>query len=117
MKTKEDSRQKRKLRIRKKVNGTIERPRLSVFRSAKHIYAQVVDDLTGKTLVAVSSLTKELRGTEGKKTDVAKVVGQALAKACAAKGIDKVVFDRNGFIYHGRVKAVAEGAREAGLSL
>jgi len=98
------------------MNGTADRPRLSVFRSARHIYAQVVDDFTGKTLAATSTLAKELRGAEGNKSASAKAVGTAIAKACADKGISKVVFDRNGFLYHGRIKAVAEGAREAGLN-
>ncbi len=116
MKKREEIRAKRKKRIRKKIEGSAERPRLSVFRSTKHIYAQVVDDLTGKTLACASSLDKELKGTEGTKTDAAKAVGTRLAEVCKGKGIEKVVFDRNGFIYHGRVKAVAEGAREGGLN-
>jgi large subunit ribosomal protein L18 len=115
MKTNEEIRARRKRRIRKKIEGSAKKPRLSVFRSAKHIYAQVVDDLDGKTLAAVSTLTKDLRGQKVNKTEQAKAVGQALAKACSEKGITEVVFDRNGFIYHGRVKAVAEGAREGGL--
>lgn len=104
-------RARRKARIRKKVVGTTERPRLSVFRSAKHIYAQVIDDSTGRTLAATSSKA----GGEGAKTDRAKAVGSAIAAACKDAGIEKVVFDRNGYIYHGRVKALAESAREAGL--
>jgi large subunit ribosomal protein L18 len=112
----EEIRAKRKKRIRKKVEGSAERPRLSVYRSSKHIYAQVVDDLTGKTLASASSLDKEQKGAEGTKVDAAKAVGTRLAEVCKGKGIDKVVFDRNGFIYHGRVKAVAEGAREGGLN-
>ncbi len=108
-------RSRRKLRIRKKVNGTTERPRFSVFRSSKHIYAQVIDDTTGKTLVSASSNTKAF-SSDGNKTDAAKTVGTAIAKACADKGIQKVVFDRNGYIYHGRVKALADAAREAGLT-
>ncbi|MBZ0116847.1 MAG: 50S ribosomal protein L18 [Sandaracinaceae bacterium] len=118
MATADESRLRRKKRIRKKVFGSSERPRLSVFRSAKHIYAQVVDDTQGVTLVAASTLAKDVKGetSEGNKTDAAKLVGAAIAKACAAKGIEKVVFDRNGFIYHGRIRALAEGAREAGLS-
>ena len=108
-------RARRKLRIRKKVSGTNTRPRLSVFRSAKHIYAQVVDDLSGQTLVAASSNSKAF-SAEGNKTDAAKAVGAAVAEACKAKGIESIVFDRNGYIYHGRVKALADGAREAGLS-
>lgn len=113
----DEQRLKRKKRIRKKVNGDTERPRLSVFRSAKHIYAQVIDDTTGKTLVAASTLSKDVRGEtgEGTKSDSAKKVGAAIAKACKGKGIVKVAFDRNGYIYHGRVKALADAAREAGL--
>ena len=111
------SRVKRKKRIRKKVNGNTERPRLSVFRSAKHIYAQVIDDTKGETLAHVSTVSKDLRGdlSEKAKTDAAKAVGEAIAKACKAKGIEKVAFDRNGFLYHGRIKALADAAREAGL--
>ncbi len=111
-------RERRKLRIRRKISGTIERPRLSVFRSSKHIYAQVVDDATGKTLAAASSLSRDLKGTtsEDNKTDSAKKVGALIAKICLGKNLDKVVFDRNGYLYHGRVKALADAAREAGLS-
>ena len=110
-------RERRKLRIRKKVGGTTERPRLSVFRSTKHIYAQVIDDVTGKTLAHASTLSKDLQGTldDDKKMDAAKKVGALIAKVCKSKGIDKVVFDRNGYLYHGRVSALAEAAREAGL--
>ena len=110
-------RERRKLRIRRKVTGTAERPRLSVFRSAKHIYAQVVDDAAGKTLAHISTLSRDVRGaiSEANKTDAAKKVGQAIAKALMAKGIDKVVFDRAGYKYHGRISALADGAREAGL--
>ena len=110
-------RERRKLRIRRKVSGTGERPRLTVFRSAKHIYAQVIDDVAGKTLAHVSTLSKDVKGsiTESNKTDAAKAVGTAVAKAVLAKGVDKVVFDRNGFMYHGRIKALADAAREAGL--
>ena len=108
-------RAKRKLRIRKKISGTAERPRLTVFRSGSHIYAQVIDDVTGTTLASASDLQKTV-AAEGTKTDRAKSVGAAVASACKAKGIEKVVFDRNGFIYHGRVKALAEAAREAGLN-
>lgn len=115
-KTKEESRARRKLRIRKKVAGTAERPRLTVFRSARHIYAQVIDDTTGKTLVAASTMSKDLKGTlEGKKTDAALAVGSLVAEQCKSKSITKVVFDRNGYLYHGRVKALAEAARKAGL--
>ena len=118
MSDKIDTRLRRKKRIRKKVTGTSERPRLTVFRSARHIYAQVIDDSTGQTLVAASTLTETVKGqvSEAKKSDAAKLVGAALAKACSQKGIEKVVFDRNGYIYHGRIRALAEGAREAGLS-
>jgi large subunit ribosomal protein L18 len=110
-------RERRKLRIRRKISGTPERPRLTVFRSAKHIYAQVVDDAAGATLAHVSTLTKDVKAKadESTKTDAAKQVGAAIAKALLAKGIDKVVFDRNGYLYHGRVRALAEAAREAGL--
>ena len=108
---------RRKRSIRKRITGTAERPRLSVFRSNKHIYAQVIDDVSGKTLASASSQTGVLSGgVEGKKkTEIAELVGQTIASACKEKQIGTVVFDRNGFIYHGRVKAVAEGAREGGL--
>ena len=110
-------RERRKLRIRRKIQGTAERPRLTVFRSAKHIYAQVVDDVAGKTLVHSSTLAKAVKSAIGEdnKSDAAKKVGAAVAKALIAKGVDKIVFDRNGYLYHGRVKALADGAREAGL--
>ena len=110
-------RERRKLRIRKNVNGTAERPRLSVFRSARHIYAQVIDDTSGKTLAAASTLSKDLEGklAEDNKVEAAKKVGTLIAKACKDKGITKIVFDRNGYLYHGRVSALAQAAREAGL--
>jgi len=110
-------RERRKLRIRKKVVGSTERPRMSVFRSAKHIYAQVIDDVTGKTLAHASTLSKDLKGTldKDKKIDAAKKVGALIAKICKSKKIDRVVFDRNGYMYHGRVGALAAAAREAGL--
>jgi large subunit ribosomal protein L18 len=113
----EESRAKRKKRIRKKVNGDAERPRLTVFRSAKHIYAQIVDDTKGTTLISLSTLTKTLKAEadEKAKIDAAKMIGQAIAKACKDKGIGKVAFDRNGYLYHGRIKALADAAREAGL--
>ena len=107
-------RARRKKRIRKKVHGAAERPRLTVFRSAKHIYAQVVDDSAGATLAHISSLSKTV-DAGANKVEAAKAVGEAIAKACADKGIDTVVFDRNGFRYHGRVRALADAAREAGL--
>jgi len=111
------ARLKRKKRIRKNIFGNQERPRLSVFRTAKHIYAQIIDDTKGITLVAASTLDKEYKGTpvEGKKQDVAKAVGNLIGKRAIDKGIKKVVFDRNGFLFHGRVKALSDGAREAGL--
>ncbi|MFD3155632.1 50S ribosomal protein L18 [Haloimpatiens sp. FM7330] len=103
------------LRIRKKVFGTPERPRLSVFRSEKHIYAQIIDDINARTLVSASSVDKEFEEKIGGNKEAAKVVGSMLAKKALEKGIDNVVFDRGGYIYHGRVKELAEGAREAGL--
>ena len=110
-------RERRKLRIRRKISGTSERPRLTVFRSAKHINAQVVDDVAGTTLAHVSTLSRDVRTSIGEddKSGAAKKVGTAIAKVLAAKGVKKVVFDRNGYLYHGRVKALAEGAREGGL--
>ncbi len=104
---------KKKVRVRKKVKGNGERPRLSVYRSAKHIYAQVIDDVTGNTLVAVSSLKGVDQTQSG--VEVAKAVGALVAKAASKMNINDVVFDRNGYIYHGRVKALADAAREAGL--
>jgi large subunit ribosomal protein L18 len=107
-------RARRKLRIRKKISGTTERPRLTVFRSNKQIYAQVVDDIQGSTVAFATSLKVE-RVAEGDKSKHAEQVGEAIAEACISKGIKQVVFDRNGYIYHGRVKALAEGARKGGL--
>ena len=117
MKTKVEAHEKRKMSIRKRVSGTAERPRLTVFRSAKHIYAQVIDDEAMRTIASTSTLAEAVRGDLGglKKKDRAKKVGQAIAKACLAAGVEKVVFDRNGFIYHGRISALADAAREAGL--
>jgi len=111
------ARLKRKQRIRRKLSGTGERPRLSVFRSAKHIYAQIIDDALGRTLVAASTLSGELKEQLAglKKTDAARNVGALLAAKARAQGIAQVVFDRNGFLYHGRVKAVADSCRENGL--
>lgn len=106
------TRARRQKRIRNKIRGTGDKPRLSVFRSNKHIYAQVIDDLSSKTLAAASTVSEKLGG---QKTESAKKVGEAIARVCKEKGIEKVVFDRNGFLYHGRVQAVAEGAREGGL--
>jgi len=110
----EEGRLRRKARIRGKVTGSAERPRLTVYRSARHIYAQVIDDSQGKTLAAASDVVKGANDS-GNKVDRAKAVGAAIAKACADKGIGAVVFDRNGFKYHGRIRALADAAREAGL--
>jgi large subunit ribosomal protein L18 len=114
---KQAARLKRKKRIRKKVAGTAERPRLTVFRSAKHIYSQIIDDTQGITLASASSNEKEVLAKPdlGNKVAVANYVGKLLGERAAGQGIKSVVFDRNGFMYHGRVKAVSEGAREAGL--
>ena len=110
------ARQKRHKRIRVTLVGTSQRPRLSVFRSLQHIYAQVIDDTTGHTLVAASTNEPTSRdATTGPKADRAKLVGQTIAQRAKDKGISAVVFDRGGYMYHGRVKALAEGAREAGL--
>ncbi len=109
------SRVKRHERIRLRLAGTPARPRLAVFRSLNHIYAQVIDDTSGRTLAAASSLEPTLRGADGTKTADAKRVGQLVAERAKAAGVDKVVFDRAGFQYHGRVRSLAEAAREAGL--
>jgi large subunit ribosomal protein L18 len=108
-------RARRHLRVRKKVSGTPSRPRLVVTRSARHIYAQVVDDLTGRTLASASSLDTALRGAEGDKKAKARLVGALVGDRAKAAGIDTVVFDRGGNRYHGRIAALAEGARESGL--
>jgi large subunit ribosomal protein L18 len=112
------SRQRAKIKIRKKISGTSEKPRLSVYRSLDNIYAQIIDDTTGNTLVAISSLNKEakadLKSVKGK-INKSKLIGNLVAKKALEKDIKNVVFDRNGFRYHGRVKALAEGAREGGL--
>lgn len=114
---KQAARLKRKMSIRKKLNGTAERPRLCVFRSAKHIYAQAIDDVAGVTLASASTVEKDVRGDLAgmKKVDAAKRVGAAVADRLKGKGIQTVVFDRNGFRYHGRVAAIADGARDGGL--
>lgn len=111
------ARVRRHSRIRKKVFGTAERPRLSVYRSLNHIYAQIIDDSNGNTIVASSTLDKDFSAGKGHKGNVstAKKVGELIAKKAISKGLKKVVFDRSGYLYHGRVKALAEGAREAGL--
>lgn len=113
------ARLKRQARVRKKITGTPERPRLSVYRSAGHIYAQIIEDTNGHTLAAASTLSKEIAGSLKSKGNVeaAKAVGAAIAKQALAKNIDTVVFDRNGFLYQGRVQALADAAREAGLKL
>ena len=105
---------KRHKRVRGKISGTPERPRLNVFRSETNIYAQIIDDVAGKTLVSASSLEKDFN-CDGTKTDAAKMVGQLVAERAKAAGITAVVFDRGGYVYHGRVQALAEGAREGGL--
>ena len=115
--TKNDSRLTRKNRIRRKLSGTTARPRLTVYKSLKHIYAQVIDDDSGKTVAFASSLSKELKGKDdGDKKADAKRVGTLIATKCKAAKVDAVVFDRNGFPFHGRIAAVAEAAREAGLT-
>ena len=106
---------KRHKRVRAKISGTPERPRLNVFRSETNIYAQIIDDVNGKTLVSASSLEKEFGG-KGGNVEAARKVGQMVAERAKAKGIENVVFDRGGYIYHGRVQALAEGAREGGLN-
>jgi large subunit ribosomal protein L18 len=113
--TRTAARTKRHERLRLRLSGTTDRPRLAVFRSEKHIYAQVIDDANGHTVAAASSLESGLRGAEGTKTDDAKRVGQLVAERAKAAGVEHVVFDRAGFKYHGRVRSLAEAAREAGL--
>ena len=113
--SREEARKNRKTRIRKKVNGSPERPRLVVYRSTKHIYAQIIDDLAGATLASASTLS--LEGDNTRLTvENAKLVGKKVAEEAIKKSITSVVFDRNGFVYHGRIKAVADGAREGGLN-
>ncbi len=116
-KSKKQARMRRKMRIRKKIDGTAERPRLSVYRSLKNISVQIIDDFTGSTLVAASSLEKvaDQQPKFENKVEMAKHIGKLVGERAINKGITKVVFDRNGFLYHGRVKAVSDGAREAGL--
>jgi len=111
------SRLKRQARVRKIIRGTSERPRLSVFRSAKHIYAQIIDDATGTTLAATSTLSNEVGATSTGNVKAAKAVGSAIASKALAQNIAHVVFDRNGFLYCGRIQALADAAREAGLKL
>jgi large subunit ribosomal protein L18 len=115
--SREIARKRRHERVRKKVSGTAERPRLNVYRSLDNIYAQVIDDSTGNTIVSASTVDKELRGQleSLKKAEQAQAVGKAVAERAVAKGIKEVVFDRGGYPYHGRVKALADGSREGGL--
>jgi large subunit ribosomal protein L18 len=103
-------------RIRRKVRGNTERPRLAIYRSLNHIYAQVIDDRVGETLVSASSTEKDLRGNTGGNLDAARRIGQAIAERAIAKGIEQVVFDRGGYLYHGRIKALTDAARAAGLN-
>ena len=113
--TKNQRRIRIKNRIRKVVSGTGERPRLAVFRSNKEIYAQIVDDVTGKTLAAASSRDKDISSAKGSKSEVAALVGKSIAERALKAGVSTIAFDRGGYLYHGRVKSLAEGAREAGL--
>jgi large subunit ribosomal protein L18 len=119
IRTRQDRRLRRHRRVRGKITGTAERPRLVVYRSLNHIEGQVVDDVTGVTLVGLSTLASDLRGRKGEdgmtKTELSRAAGKALAERAREKGVSKVVFDRGGYLYHGRVKAFAEGAREGGL--
>ena len=103
-------------RIRRKLRGSTERPRLAIYRSLNHIYAQVIDDLEGQTLVSASTTEKDLRGSSGGNVDAARRVGKTIAERALAKGISSVVFDRGGYLYHGRIKALTDAAREAGLN-
>src|SRR5687768_5813186 len=120
IKTKDDRRQRIKFRLRKRTIGNTERPRLTVFRSVSHIYVQVVDDMTGGTIASASTVEPTVKGSlkkdaRGGNVAGAKVIGKTIAERLLEKGVKRVVFDRNGFLYHGRVKAVADAAREAGL--
>jgi large subunit ribosomal protein L18 len=120
IKTKDDRRQRIKFRLRKRTSGSTERPRLTVFRSVSHMYVQVVDDMSGKTIASASTVEPSLKGSlkkdaKGGNIAGAKVIGKTIAERLLEKGVKQVVFDRNGFLYHGRVKAVADAAREAGL--
>ncbi len=115
--TKQERRQRIKYRIRKRLSGTGDRPRMTVYRSNKQIYVQLVDDLTGKTLGAACSKEKDIASQKVNKIEQSKLVGKRIAEIAKEKGIDTVVFDRNGYLYHGRVKNLAEAARESGLKL
>jgi large subunit ribosomal protein L18 len=115
VRTRQQARQRIKYRIRRKLSGTAERPRLCIYRSLNHIYAQVVDDGAGCTLVSASSLEKDFSGKKGQNKQAATEIGKLIAQRSKEKGIEQVVFDRNGFKYHGRVKTLADAAREGGL--
>jgi large subunit ribosomal protein L18 len=116
-KSREEARKARHRRVRKKIFGTAERPRLNVYRSLKHIYAQVIDDFEGRTIASASTIDKELKGklNSGCNIEAAKAVGELIARRAMEKGVKQVVFDRGGYLYHGRVKALADSAREGGL--
>ena len=113
--TKSERRKRIRNRIRKVVSGSEARPRLSVFRSNKEIYAQIVDDVNGKTICSASSRDKDIKSSKGNKTEIAAMVGKAIAEKAVKAGIESIAFDRGGYLYHGRVKSLADGAREAGL--
>ena len=113
--SKQDRRQRLRFRIRKTVTGTVQRPRLAVFRSNKEIYAQLIDDVSGKTITAASSRDKDIDASKANKIEAAKLVGKAIAEKAVKAGVDTISFDRGGYLYHGRVKSLAEGAREGGL--
>jgi|TARA_B110000003_G_scaffold168028_1_gene168043 large subunit ribosomal protein L18 len=113
--SKQDRRQRLRFRIRKTVTGTVQRPRLAVFRSNKEIYAQLIDDVSGKTITAASSRDKDIDASKANKVEAAKLVGKAIAEKAVKAGVDTISFDRGGYLYHGRVKSLAEGAREGGL--
>jgi large subunit ribosomal protein L18 len=113
--SKTDRRERLRFRIRKTVSGTAQRPRLAVFRSNKEIYAQIIDDVNGKTIIAASSRDKDIDASKVNKVEAAKLVGKAIAEKAIKAGIETITFDRGGYLYHGRVKSLAEGAREGGL--
>ncbi len=113
--TKRERRLRIKRRVRKSISGTAERPRMSVFRSNKQISVQIIDDITGKTIVSISSTVKEITEKNGSKSEQAEFVGQAIAEKAVTAGISEVVFDRNGYLYHGRIKSLADAARKGGL--
>ncbi|MCZ6594962.1 MAG: 50S ribosomal protein L18 [Bacteroidetes bacterium] len=113
--SKNERRERIRFRIRKLVSGTVDRPRLAVFRSNKEIYAQLIDDVNGKTITAASSRDKDIDASKVNKTEAAKLVGKAIAEKATKAGVESITFDRGGYLYHGRVKSLAEGAREGGL--